>query len=231
MTVVLLFIVVVAAFAGLWLFRQGLATKPWLEVGLAAGAGGSTIPVAKVGLGIFLVVVGSLFALLISAYSMRMQAADWRPLPVPLLLWLNTALLVMSSLALQWARQGARRGELADVRSGLVAGGLSALAFLVGQVMAWRQLDDAGYFLGSNPANSFFYLITAVHGLHMLGGLAALGKTILTAWTAPEQGNLRLSVELCATYWHFLLAVWLILFVMLAGWAGDFISVCRQLLT
>jgi cytochrome c oxidase subunit 3 len=230
-TVVLVFIVVVAGFAGWWLSRQGLASKPWLEEGVGAGATVSAVPIAKIGLGVFLVVVASLFALLISAYSMRMQAADWRPLPVPVLLWLNTALLVMSSVALQWARLAARRREITDVRVGLVAGGVSALAFLVGQAMAWRQLDAAGYFLAGNPANAFFYLITAVHALHVLGGLAGLGRTMVTAFAAPDPGRLRLRVELCATYWHFLLAIWLILFAMLAGYAADFISICRQLVT
>jgi cytochrome c oxidase subunit III len=230
-TVVLLFIVVVAGFAGWWLARQGLASKPWLEVGAGASATVPAVPVAKIGLRVFLVVVASLFALLISAYSMRMQAADWRPLPVPILLWLNTALLVMSSVALEWARLAARRGEIADVRVGLAAGGVSALAFLVGQAMAWRQLDAAGYFIAGNPANAFFYLITAVHALHIIGGLAGLGRTMVTAFVSPDLERLRLRVELCATYWHFLLAVWLILFAMLAGYAADFISICRQLVT
>ncbi len=231
MSVVLVFIVVVAGLAGWWLSRQGLASKPWLEVGVGPGATVSAVPVAKIGLRVFLVVVASLFALLISAYSMRMQAADWRPLPVPFLLWLNTALLVMSSIALEWARLAARRSEITDVRVGLAAGGVTALAFLVGQAMAWQQLDAAGYLLAGNPANAFFYLITAVHALHIVGGLAGLGRTMVTAFAAPDLGRLRLGVELCATYWHFLLAVWLILFAMLAGYAADFISICRQLVT
>jgi cytochrome c oxidase subunit 3 len=231
---IVLFMAGLAMVAGWWLSRQGLASKPWLNPGLAAdapGAGGPTLPVAKIGLGVFLAVVGSLFALLVSAYSMRMQAADWQPLPVPALLWSNTGLLILSSVSLEWARAAARRGAMADVRAGLVAGGVSALAFLAGQLLAWRQLDGAGYFLAANPANSFFYLITAVHGLHVLGGLVALGRATARAWIVPAASQLRLSVDLCALYWHFLLGVWLVLFALLAGWAGDFIVICRQLLT
>ena len=81
------------------------------------------------------------------------------------------------------------------------------------------------------PANSFFYLITAVHGLHVLGGIVALGRTTIRALRDVEVARLRLSVALCATYWHFLLVVWLVLLALLTGWAEDFVLICRQLLT
>ena len=97
--------------------------------------------------------------------------------------------------------------------------------------MAWRELTADGYFLSSNPANSFFYLMTAMHGLHILGGLVALARTTVAAWGQPRLERLRLSVELCAMYWHFLLFIWLAIFVLLAGWAADFIDICRQLLS
>ena len=102
---------------------------------------------------------------------------------------------------------------------------------MIGQLLAWQQLNVAGYFLTANPANAFFYLITAVHGLHVLGGLAALGRTIAKAWRGVEVSRLRLSIELCTMYWHFLLLVWLILLALLTGWADDFAAICRQLLT
>jgi cytochrome c oxidase subunit III len=164
---------------------------------------------------VFLGVVGCLFTLLISAYSMRMNMGEWRPAPVPKLLWLNTALLILSSGALQWAQVAARRGRMNGVRAGLLAGDGMALAFLAGQLIAWRQLDAAGYYLTANPAAAFFYLITGVHGLHLLGGLVALGRTMDKAWRGVAAGEVRLSVELCATYWHFLLFVWLVLFSLL----------------
>jgi cytochrome c oxidase subunit 3 len=81
--------------------------------------------------------------------------------------------------------------------------------------MAWRQLDAAGYFVASNPANSFFYLLTAIHGLHVLGGLVALARATGKVWRTADPGRVRLSVELCAVYWHFLLVVWLALFALL----------------
>ena len=140
-------------------------------------AGAPRVPTAKIGLGVFLAVAGSLFALFSSAYLMRMHmGTDWRPMPVPPLLWLNTGVLVASSVALHRAQVAApprRHGR----RAGGAAGGRRARPRLPGgQLLAWRQLDAAGYFLASNPANSFFYLLTAVHGLHVLGGLVALAR-------------------------------------------------------
>jgi cytochrome c oxidase subunit 3 len=233
-SVIILFMAGIAAIAGWWLSQQRLAAKPWLEEGVIADwreESPSSLPPAKIGLGVFLAVVGSLFALLISAYSMRMTMVDWRTLPVPKLLWFNTGVLVASSVALQWAYMAARRNDVDGVIIGLLVGGMSAVIFLVGQLLAWQQLKVAGYFVASNPANSFFYLITAAHGLHLMGGLVALGRTTAKVWRGGEVARMRLSVELCAIYWHFLLLVWLVLLGLLTGWTDDFIDICRQLLT
>jgi cytochrome c oxidase subunit 3 len=231
---IILFMAGIAAIAGWWLSHQGLAAKPWLEEGVTADlreGSTSSLPPGKIGLGVFLAVVGSLFALFISAYSMRMNMVDWRALPVPGLLWFNTGVLILSSVALQWAHVAARRNDMEGTIIGLCAGGASALIFLVGQLLAWRQLSLAGFFVTSNPANSFFYLITAVHGLHLMGGLVALGRAIAKVWRGAEMAQVRLSVELCAIYWHFLLLVWLVLLGLLTGWTDDFVNICRQLLT
>src|SRR5215468_11635392 len=223
----------IAAIAGWWLSQQRLAAKPWLEEGVIADwreESPSSVPPAKIGLGVFLAVVGSLFALFISAYSMRMNMVDWRTLPVPRLLWFNTGVLVASSVALQWAYMAARRNDVDGVIIGLLVGGMSAVIFLVGQLLAWQQLRVAGYFVASNPANSFFYLITAVHGLHLAGGLVALGRATAKVWHGAKMTQVRLSVELCAIYWHFLLLVWLVLLGLVTGWTDSFVDICRQLL-
>lgn len=234
MTGVLVVLTSLAVFATWWLWRQGLTSKPWLEVGAIADPldkGSPSLPAAKIGLGVFLAVAASLFGLFISAYSMRMQLSDWQPLPMSRLLWLNTGMLALSSIALQWTKAAAQREEMDGVKLGLLAGGVSALAFLSGQLLAWRGLSEAGYALASNPANSFFYLITGLHGLHILGGLVALGRTMEKVWRGATWDRLRLSVDLCTTYWHFLLFVWLVLLALLAGWASDFVEICRQWLT
>jgi len=233
-TVIVLFMVGLAAVAGWWLAHQRLTAKPWLEEGVIAdfpGGGRLSPPTAKVGLGVFLAVAGSLFALIISAYVMRMALLDWRPVPIPWLVWFNTAVLVLSSGVLQWTQGAARRGDQEGTVTGLLAAGVASIVFLVGQLLAWQQLLAAGYGVAGNPANSFFYLVTAVHGLHLLGGLVALGRAIASAWRGADLPRLRLSVELCAMYWHFLLLVWLVLLALLSGWMVAFFDICRQLVS
>ena len=202
----------------MFFFRQ-IIQKPWVTAdGSAPVHGGAefSLPKAKVGLWVFCAVVTSLFLLFIASYSMRMSVADWRPLPEPGLLWLNTAILVFSSMALQWAQVNAHRELIGKVKAGLFFGGVLAIAFLTGQLLVWQQLVDLGYFSSTNPANAFFYLFTGIHGLHLLGGLVALGRTIAKVRKADlDMAYVRLSVELCATYWHFLLAVWLVIFGLL----------------
>jgi cytochrome c oxidase subunit III len=233
-TITLLLLAVIGAIAAWWLSQQRLTSKPWLEVGAIddfPGTGASPLPAATIGLGVFLAVVVTLFVLLISAYFMRMELADWAQMPAPKLLWFNTGLLILSSVALQYAQVAARSGRMEDVGGGLIAGGLFAFAFLVGQLLAWQQLNAEGYFLATNPANAFFYLLTGLHGLHLLGGLVALALTADKVWRGFDPGQVRLSVRLCAIYWHFLLALWLVLFTLLTPWVGDFAAICRQVLT
>src|SRR4029077_12869527 len=149
----------IAAIAGWWLSQQRLGAKPWLEEGGIVDfreESPSSLPPAKSGLGVFLAVVGSLFALFISAYSMRMSLTDWRPLPVPGLLWFNTGVLVVSSVSLQWAQRAAHRHDNDSLVTGLLAALVSAVVFLIGQLLAWWQLTTAGYVPIENPANAFF---------------------------------------------------------------------------
>jgi cytochrome c oxidase subunit 3 len=238
MAAILLFIAVIGVIVAWWLARQRLMSKPWLEQGVIGEAPAGAAPPSRagVGLGVFLAVVGSLFVLLVSAYSIRMQAPDWRDMPVPDLLWLNTVILVASSLALHWAQVAAKRvefgrGELKDVKIGLLTGAAFALMFLVGQVLVWRQLTGAGYLLSSNPANAFFYLMAGLHALHLCGGLVALGRAGSRVWQGQSRDKIRLGVKLCAAYWHFLLFVWLMVLAMLTGWVEDVLLICGQLLS
>ncbi|WSH63336.1 cytochrome c oxidase subunit 3 [Rhizobium ruizarguesonis] len=236
MNVILIFLAAIAAIIIWWLSGQRLTSKPWLETGSVQlpehdGTEQRQLPPVKIGLFVFLGVVGAVFSLAVSAYFMRMASADWWGMPVPRLLWVNTAALALSSAALQWARREAGHGRMESLRPALVTGLALAVFFLVGQIQAWRELTAAGYVLADNPANSFFYMLTGLHGLHILGGLAVLTHTTVKAFStdvAPER--LRLSVDLSAIYSHFMLAVWLLLFALFAGWANDFVDLCRTLL-
>ncbi|MHA6645578.1 cytochrome c oxidase subunit 3 [Mesorhizobium sp. A623] len=234
MSAILIFLALITAIAGWWLSRQRLMSKPWLEAGpvLAFPATeASAMHPAKIGLGVFLAVVGALFALLISAYFMRMAYADWQAAPVPRILWFNTALLVLASVVLQCAVYAAQHRRFDNLRLALLTGAAASVAFLGGQLLAWRDFAADGYFATENPAVSFFYLLTAMHGLHIIGGLVALGRVNFRAWQSDPAARLVLSTELCAMYWHVLLVVWLVLFTVLMGWAASFIDICRGLLT
>jgi len=87
--------------------------------------------------------------------------------------------------------------------------------FIGGQLIAWRQMLDAGYYAADNPANAFFYVFTAVHGLHLLGGLLFLLAAVRRAVSQPEDEELAVRIGLCTTYWHYLLLVWVLLFYLL----------------
>ncbi|MCH8201716.1 MAG: cytochrome c oxidase subunit 3 [Proteobacteria bacterium] len=196
-----------------------LATKPWerneASLGDLHGGGELSLPTQKIGLFVFLSVVTVLFGLIAAANVMRMKFGDWQPLTDPQMLWVNTGVLAFSSLALQWASVSARRQNLKGLKIGFFLGGVLAVAFLAGQILVWRNLIDSGHVVLGNSANGFFYMITAIHGLHLLGGLWAWGKSAVRIGRGVEIRELRLGVELCTLYWHFLLLVWLGMFALL----------------
>jgi cytochrome c oxidase subunit III len=221
MAIGLIFLSLLMATIVWWLFRQTVNVQPWQAQAAAPDVRGDaskwTRPAIKTALWSFLAVATSLFALFLSAYATRLGLADWTPLPRPRLLMVNTAVLVGASLAMQWAVHAARNGDAATMLRGLSAGGLLSLVFVAGQLVVWKQLHDAGFAVASGAAADFFYLLTAVHGLHVLGGVVAWVRASRRAWRDPAPARTTLAIELCATYWHYLLAVWLVLYALLVS--------------
>lgn len=219
MTIGLVFLTLLIAVIVGGLLRQTINVQPWHAQAIAHEVPAATAarPPVKTALWVFLGVASSLFVLFVSAYAMRLGLADWNPLPRPRLLILNTAVLVGASLAMQWTVHAARRADAAGLRRGLAASGLLTAGFLAGQLVVWKQLNDAGYFVSTNAATAFFYLFTAVHGLHVLGGLVAWARAVLRTWRGAEPARVQLGVELCATYWHYLLVVWVALYALLVS--------------
>lgn len=220
MTIGLILLSLLMATIVWWLFRQTINVQPWqAQAAIAARPRDLTSrPPAKLALWAFLAIATSLFALFVSAYATRLGLADWTPLPRPRLLVLNTALLVGASLAMQWAVHAAHHADATTMRRALTAGGLLSLGFVAGQVVVWNQLYAAGFVVASSAAADFFFLLTAVHGLHVLGGVVAWARASLRAWGDPDAARTTaLSVELCATYWHYLLVVWLVLYALLVS--------------
>jgi cytochrome c oxidase subunit 3 len=184
--------------------------RPW-----AAGPRAQAI---GTGLWVFIGVVTTLFALFLVAYAMRMDTGEWSAIAMPAPLWLSTALLVVGSVLFEGSASAARALRQRRARQLLLAGAAAAAAFLCSQLWAWQQLVDARVMLASNPAASFFYLLTALHGLHVIGGLIAwsvVAQHVLPAGAEPRAAAWR--IALIARYWHFLLALWVVLFAAL-GW-------------
>ena len=203
-----------------WLLKQSFNTQPWVaeEVSATAhhgplGDSGNTRLIALMTL---LAVVTSFFALILSAYSLRMELGDWVPMTEPQLLWTNTAMLILASIAFQWTRNGAVKGQASRLKPGLIAAGLLTTGFVAGQFIAWQQLQADGQFVTNNPSNAFFYFLTGAHAIHILGGMYVWARATTRVLLGTAEGSaIRRSIELCTIYWHFLLLVWLILFGLL----------------
>ena len=217
MYITLIFLGIIMATVITWLLRQTFNTQPWVsEPADDAVSGASMDSNSKaVALTVFLAVATSVFALFISAYTIRMEEPDWRPVAEPTLLWANTIILILASIAYHWTRNATVRDEQDKLRPGIAVSGILTILFLLGQLVAWAQMNAAGYYVDLNPANAFFYLLTAIHGLHMLGGLWVWARSTMRIWTGASADSVRLSIELCTVYWHFLLLVWIVLFGML----------------
>jgi cytochrome c oxidase subunit 3 len=167
--------------------------------------------------------VAMLFLGLTSAYIVREQlGGDFAEIDMPPLLLLNTALLIGSSLALEKSRRAlcAVAGQVAVSRlydtwlmTTLALGAL----FLLGQVVAWQQLSAQGIYLSTNPHSSFFYTMTGLHGLHLLGGVVALGYLAVRRGSLPLL-PLKRRTEAVAIYWHFMDGLWVYLLLLLFVW-------------
>jgi len=133
------------------------------------------------------------------------------------LLWVNTGLLVLASAAMQAAKASATGGRIKELRNRLTLAGVSSIAFLFGQFAAWGALRDAGLYAVQSPAAAFFMLLTGLHAIHRFGGLLVWLRGTARAWRGLEVQRIRLSVELCTTYWHYLLLVWFVFFTVLVS--------------
>jgi cytochrome c oxidase subunit 3 len=201
-----------------WLFKQTINVQPWVAeaVGETAHHGPLGTNTKLIGLLTLLAVVTSFFALILSAYALRMELGDWVPLTEPQLLWTNTVMLIVASIVFQWTRNAAVNGQAERLQPGLLITGVLTLGFVLGQFIAWQQLQNSGQFISNNPANAFFYFLTGAHAVHILGGLYVWARaTLKVVLGTGDAEKIRGSIELCTIYWHFLLLVWLVLFGLL----------------
>jgi cytochrome c oxidase subunit 3 len=195
-----------------------ITAKPWEHAGELEGIHGEIVltrSASRTGLLMFLAVISSLFLLFMISYYTRSLFPDWEVLADPGILWFNTGVLVLASLAMQMASNAAKRNAMVSMRNSLLTGAVLTLAFIAGQLIAWDQLVENGFYAQENPAFAFFYLVTGLHALHLVGGMWFLGRLGFNLRQENKREKARYSVTLCATYWHYLLLVWLLLFALL----------------
>ena len=193
----------------------------WDDGGNFGGGGrpemnGPVVPAQayRTGMWVALAAIVMLFAALTSAMVVRRgMASDWIPIPVPRILWLNTLLLLGSSYTLERARREFAAGRKGSFSVFWKATALLGSAFIAGQWTAWRQLAAHGIFLASNPSSSFFYLLTATHGVHLLGGISAMACLV---FRARRRILTQTAIDVSAIYWHFMDGLWVYLFLLLS---------------
>jgi cytochrome c oxidase subunit 3 len=176
----------------------------------AAWRRGRPQAICSVALWVFIGVATTLFSLFITSYIMRMANPDAAAIAMPRQLWLSTACLVLGSVLLQ--RAAASASQPRRMRALVAAGGACALAFLAVQWWTWQILLAQQVSAIGNPAGSFFYLLTATHGLHVIGGLIGWTIAARAAWRPSDPAGAAWRIALCARYWHFLLLAWVALF-------------------
>jgi cytochrome c oxidase subunit III len=182
----------------------------------SASSGASRVPQRAYITGMFIALAGILmfFMAFVSAYIVRkgMPGNAWIPLQVPRILWLNTVILLASSFTLARAHNRFNAKDEDGFRHWWATTTFLGIFFVAGQILAWRQLAAAGIFLATNPSSSFFYVFTAAHGVHLLGGILALLYVQFRDTRRVTRGT---AIEVVSMYWHFMDGLWVFLFLLL----------------
>ena len=199
-----------------------LSQKPWeaSQAIIDNEHDGKTLDSSKAKLGVRTIIVVStvIFSLFVVSYSDRMLVHDWKSLSEPWLLWINTSILILTSFVFHKTKIFFDRNNFEKTKNSLLLVGFLSFAFITGQLLVWQHFINIGQYASTNPANAFFYLFTALHGLHLLGGLFFWGRATTKIFSENfSVSKVKQSIELCAIYWHFLLIVWLILFGLMVA--------------
>lgn len=167
------------------------------------------------GLMSLLATVTMLFAAFTAAILVRRTGIDWQRIELPFVVWVNTGVLVLSSVWVERARGSIKRDLTRRAVAQLQGAAVLGTLFLAGQLVAWYALLRQGVFLPTNPHASFFYMLSAVHGAHVLGGVGALAWTLRRARQGSYAPKRYVGLAHAATYWHFVGIVWLYLMALL----------------
>jgi cytochrome c oxidase subunit 3 len=172
----------------------------------------------KFALWLFIVSIVMIFAAMSSAYLVRQAEGNWLEYEMPSIFWINSAILIVSSIAMHWAYISAKRDNLQQLKVAMILTTLLGLGFLVGQWYSWVALVDMKVFFAgsySNPSGSFLYVITGLHAFHLITGIVFLMIILGASFQYKIHSKSMVRIEMCATYWHFLDILWLSLFAFL----------------
>lgn len=172
----------------------------------------------KFAMWLFIVSVAMLFMAWTSAYIVKRGEPGWSSFELPIQFWVNTTVVLCSSLTLIWAQRAARRDKEEMTKLGISITLVLGVAFLIGQLFAWEKMVEMNYYftgMGSNTSSSFIYVLTGFHGFHILGGIGYLIIILVSTYKHKVNSKNMAPIEMCATYWHFLGLLWLYLFVFL----------------
>ena len=177
----------------------------------------------RIGMWVGLASIAMMFTSLSSAYIVRSgTAADWLPLRIPRVMFASTALILLSSVTIEVARRKLKQGFAAAYSKYLLLTALLGLAFIGSQLIAWRQLASQGIYVSTHPHSSFFYLLTGAHGVHIAGGLLALGFLWFRSRRRSEEpafvAKRQATADAVSIYWHFMDGLWIYLFLLLLLW-------------
>jgi cytochrome c oxidase subunit 3 len=203
-------------------FFKLITQKPWeaSQAILDNEHDGKTLTDSKAKLGVRTVMVVStvIFSLFVVSYSDRMLIHDWRSLSEPWLLWVNTIMLILTSIFFHRTKILAEKNEFEKLKNSMLVVGFLTLAFITGQLLVWQHFVKLGQYASTNPATAFFYVLTALHGLHILGGLYFWAKVTTQLFKDNYKiEKIKENIALCAMYWHFLLIVWFVLFGLMVA--------------
>lgn len=169
----------------------------------------------KFGLWLFMITVVMIFASLTSAYIVRQAEGNWVVFELPMEMWITSAIIAISSISMQMAYFAAKKDNLERVKLLVTITSILGVAFLIGQFFVWGALVDQNIFLVGNPSGSFLYILSGLHGLHLVSGIIFLIIVLISTFKYKVHSKNLLQIQMCATYWHFLGVLWIYLFVFL----------------
>jgi cytochrome c oxidase subunit 3 len=169
----------------------------------------------KFAMWLFIVSVVMIFASLTSAYIVRESEGNWLEFSIPDLMYISTGIILLSSISMHWAFAAARKDQLESMKLALAITTVLGLGFLVTQWLSWGSLVESGVYFVGNPAGSFIYVLSGLHGFHLVSALIFLLVVLYKSFKYKVHSRKMLSMEMCTTYWHFLDGLWIYLFIFL----------------